>query len=110
MTKIERDQRFVEKIKTVNFNARIMTPVFKTSNKDALAMLDSKDTRYEICKDPIKYRTIMKGNASDKTLKKDCEQIERYKHDKEKKDHRESKLKKIKNMKARYKAKYGYEP
>ena len=60
-----------------------------------------------MAKDPVMIDHIINGNASDPKLKRDAEVHEQAKADKDGKIWRENKLKKIKEVRERYHAKYG---
>ena len=104
------DRLFVEKLRSLSVNVKGGTPKFHQSHKDVVDQYHEDDPRREIVKDKAKYKTIMHGNASDKSLNRDCEAIERYRVDKKNRTWKENKLNKIKKMKAEFKAKYGYMP
>lgn len=103
------DREFVEKIKTIGGFVRGGTPRFHNTHSEHLSTMSSGVLK-ETAKDPIRWRHIRSGNASDKVLKRDAEAINREFATRPEREWKEKKLKKIKAMKARYKARYGHEP
>ena len=108
----DEDRAFVEKVKTIGFICPTTSPGHKASGSDIRAFDDTggDSSMAQMCKDPIMFKHITEGNASDPSLKRDATAIEQERHDKPIRQWDENKRKSIKERRARYKAKYGCEP
>jgi hypothetical protein len=107
------DREFVEKLRSLNIGAISGgTPKFYKRNHEDMTQLyrENNNPLAEITKDKAMFRAITEGNASDKSLKRDVEIIERNRVQSEKKKSRDAKLKKVNDAKMKYKKKYGVNP
>lgn len=107
------DQAFLEKIKTIGYS--IKAPLKATrnhmKNHDYHALCRDKESPVgQLTKDPIAFRHIREGNASDKALKRDAEVLQRTHQAKVDYALKAPKLNRIKELKENYKRKYRCEP
>lgn len=76
-------------------------------HKDLNALCsDKRSPIYQMTKDKVMYKHIRHGNASDKTLKRDAEQLQRKHHAMRKEESRRPALEKIQKLKDQYKKRY----
>ena len=102
---------FLEKMKTIGGIVKGGTPKFYANkNYDLLALCRDKESPIaQMVKDKTIYKHIKEGNTNDKFLKQEAHEIQtRYSYE-QKEKRNAPKLSRIKDLKARFKAKYGIE-
>lgn len=111
MTQTLEDKKFVEKLRSIQWGrVKGGTPKFSVTREDVYATIHPDNPCREIVKDPVKFKAIIKGNPSDKSLTRDCTAIGEERSRKKNEAWKTKKLEKIRTMKEKFKAKYGYLP
>lgn len=101
--------RFIEKLKTIGFQASKIGK--KATSSDIRALVDNDQSDIgKMARDKVMMRHIFRGNQSDKKLNRDATAIIEDRMRKEKQDGRESRLRSISEKKAKFKARWGYVP
>lgn len=102
---------FLEKIKTIGGIIRGGTPRFHANKSDDLYALcrDKESPIAQMVKDKTMFRHIREGNINDSILKCEAQELQtRYSYEQKEKK-RTPKLKRIQDLKTRFKARYGVE-
>lgn len=87
------------------------TPKFSTTRADMLASCrDPESPVATMLKDSVMYRTIKEGNASDKSLKRDAECLQRAAFKKRKSEEKARTWKKANESLTRYRKRYKKDP